>query len=285
MIDTLLQVWLQTYIATRHETQSLHDVALATQTTRYVAQVEAPLSQFQPAPSFAFGKNFNNYGVTMKYQVLGVYPSTNVLNRLKQCESTVFNAYLALPNSQRGHLSQITLRWTRDTNRGLGGGSAISLKCNDLSTTELTSVFVHEMGHVTDTGLYEGHSSAGVSNFRDSQVSVFKDDPSVDFYSISWKNSNTRLKNSNALDFVTTYAQTDPFEDFAESYNFYLLHGSQFKYAAQFSSRLMRKYAYLRDRIFHGKEFRNNEIKLNAKKKSYDSTVLPFSLDNFLKLV
>ena len=46
--------------------------------------------------------------------------------------------------------------------------------------------------------------------------------------------------------------------------------------------KLAKKYAYLRDTVFGGREFTNNSLKLNAKKRSYDSTVLPFSLDTFL---
>lgn len=248
----------------------------------------APVAASQPAfqvPGSSSESGFGQYGVTVSYKVTGVYPGTYVTNRLRQCESDVLKAYLALPASQRGELSSLTFRWTKDQNRGLGGGSTISLKCNDLSSSELTSVFVHEMGHVVDTGLHEGHSSAGVSAFKDFKVSVFKDDPSVAFYSISWKDTSTKWKDSSSLDFVSGYAKTDPFEDFSESYNFYMLHGAQFKYAAKFNRRLAQKYAYLRDSIFGGVEFQNNTTKLDPKKRSYDTTLLPFSLERFLKNV
>lgn len=239
---------------------------------------------FRPPAGYSFGSDFNQYGVKTTYKVQGVYPSGQVLSRLQQCESDVFRAYMSLPSSQRQQLSTLTLRWTKDQDRGLGGGSSITLKCNDLSTSELTSVFIHEMGHVVDTGLMEGHSSAGPSSYNDARVAIFRDDPSVDFYSISWKNTNTVWKDSSAYDFVTGYAMTDPFEDFAESYDFYLLHGSQFKYAARFNARLSQKYAYLRNEIFSGKEFVNNDTKLDVKKRAYDSTILPFSLEHFLKI-
>lgn len=260
----------------KSEDFSTHSAALG------VSAISKPIA-YQPPPQFSFGASFNTHGVKTTYRVLGVYPSPYVLNRLQECEATIYQAYLALPFSQRRHLDQLTFRWTKETNRGLGGGSTISLKCNDLSREELTSVFIHEMGHVVDTGLLEGHSSAGVSGYREHHLDVFKDDLSVEFYSISWKDSSTKHKDSRSLDFVTGYALSDPFEDFAESYNFYLLHGAQFKYAARFNTRLAKKYAYLRDKIFHGKEFRNNNIKLHPKKRAYDSTLLKFSLDNFVK--
>lgn len=144
-------------------------------------------------------------------------------------------------------------------------------------------MFVHEMGHIVDTGLMEGHSSAGVSSYKDYRLAIFRDDPSIGFYTINWKNSNTTWKNGVVFDFVTEYASSDPFEDFAETYNFYLLHGSQFKYAAKFNQRLAQKYAYMRDRVFDGREYTNNDIKLDVSQRAYDSTVLPFSLANFMK--
>lgn len=228
---------------------------------------------------------FNDEDVETSYKVVGVYPSEDVLYRLKYCESRVYDAYMAFPKEQRQQLHSIKFLWYSDSQRGLGGNGSIYLKCNDMSDNELTSVFVHEMGHIIDTGLYEGRSAAGLSAYNDPRSTVFKDDPSIDFYSISWKDTTHVNSRSTAFDFVTQYAMSNPFEDFAESYNFYLLHGSQFKYMTKTNARLARKYAYLRDTIFHGKEFVNNDIKLNAKRRTYDATVLPFSLEKFLNNV
>lgn len=226
--------------------------------------------------------DFSSYGVQVTYKVQGVFPSDSVLNKLKACETTVLKAYVVLPEQQRGQLQNLRFIWSSGTDRGLGGGGSIYLKCNELKDAELTSVFVHEMGHVVDTGVYEGHSAAGMSAYIDSRTNVFKDDPSVAFYSISWKDTKHVWKGSTGFDFVTGYALSNPFEDFAESYNFYLLHGSQFKFMTKTNVKLAKKYTYLRDTVFGGREFVNNSLKLNAKKRSYDSTVLPFSLDTFL---
>jgi len=234
---------------------------------------------FEPLSDFA------EYGVLTSYKVVGVYPSENVLYRLKYCESRVFDAYMKIPNEQRSQLKSIKFLWYSDSQRGLGGNGSIHLKCNDISDDILTSVFVHEMGHIVDTGLYEGKAAAGLSAYNDPRATVFKNDPSIDFYSISWRDTAHVNRGSTAFDFVTRYAMSNPFEDFAESYNFYLLHGSQFKFMAKSNARLNRKYLYLRDRVFHGKEFSNNDYKLNAKKRTYDATILPFSLEKFLNNV
>lgn len=234
---------------------------------------------FEPLSDFA------DLGVATSYKVVGVYPSEDVLYRLKYCESRVFDAYQTIPKAQREQLRAIKFLWYSDSARGLGGNGSIYLKCNDMTDDVLTSVFVHEMGHIVDTGLYEGKAAAGLSVYNDSRAAVFKNDPSINFYSISWKDTSHVVSGSTAFDFVTQYARSNPFEDFAESYNFYLLHGSQFKFMAKTNARLARKYTYLRDNVFSGKEYINNNIKLNAKKRSYDATVLPFSLEKFLNNV
>lgn len=253
-------------------------LASAAQISTDIAPGKSPFT-FEPLSDFA------NYGVATSYKVVGVYPSEDVLYHLKYCESRVFDAYERIPKAQREQLHALKFLWYSDSARGLGGNGSIYIKCNDMTDDVLTSVFVHEMGHIVDTGLYDGKSAAGLSVYNDSRATVFKNDPSIDFYAISWKNTSHVVSGSTAFDFVTQYARSNPFEDFAESYNFYLLHGSQFKFMTKTNARLARKYAYLRDNVFSGKEYVNNDIKLNAKKRSYDATVLPFSLEKFLNNV
>jgi|GEM_PF-289238 hypothetical protein len=229
--------------------------------------------------------DFKNFGVSTSYRVEGVFPSDSVMYQLKYCESRIYDAYRVFPAAHRSELKRLMFLWTANTQRGLGGDGAIHLKCNDISDEELTSVFVHEMGHIVDTGVLGGHSAAGMSAYVDPRSSVFKDDPSIDFYSVSWRSAKAVHKGSTANDFVTIYGMSNPFEDFAETYNFYLLHGSQFKFMASSNKRLGAKYDYMKRRIFDGKEFANNDFKLNSKRRNYDSTLLPFSLANFVKSV
>lgn len=203
---------------------------------------------------------------------------------LDECRQRVTEAYEALPSEHLMSLSYVTLVWQSGVRRGLGGDGGIRLRCNDVGDDELVSVFVHEIGHIVDTGLLSGRAgSAEESAYTDPREAVFDDDPSVDFYRISWRDHVRRMDGSSSLDFVTGYAMTDPFEDFAESYNFYVLHGSQFRYMAKYNARLAQKYAYLKDRVFDGREYTNNPYKLSRSSRNYDATALPFSLENFLR--
>ena len=221
--------------------------------------------------------------VQIDIEVDDVAPAPSIYFRLQQCKEIIQKAYDAMPEYHRSGLKRLKILWSAKMGRGLGGGDEIHLRCNNVSDKELIGVFVHEMGHIADTGVYRGNAASGESQFQDSRIQLFEDDESIDFYKISWLNVKQKQRDSSNLDFVTGYAMTDPFEDFAESYTFYILHGRQFKQMMQQSTRLKRKYEFLKENIFDGKEFVNKYRKPNLKTRDYDSTVLPFSLENFLK--
>lgn len=213
----------------------------------------------------------------------GARMSDRIQTTMNHCEQLVYETYAALDAEQQRAISHINFVWSTTARRGMGGGGTMNVRCNNVGDNELVGVFVHELGHVIDTGVYTGHPSAGSSAYIDQRSPVYTDDPSVAFYGISWANARSRLRDGSSLDFVTGYAMTDPFEDFAESYSFYMLHGSQFRYMSQSNARLRAKYDYLQWRVFNGQEFYNGSWKAQARSRSYDSTVLPFPLDNFLK--
>jgi hypothetical protein len=207
---------------------------------------------------------------------------------LSHCKSIVYQTLMAVPESHRNYLKHLTLYFS-DGRRGLAGGSQMILRCSNINDKELISVIVHEMGHIVDTGLYTGHSYSGKSEFKDGNLPIYKDDLSLRFYRISWTNEKTLKKKSKITDFVTRYAMTDPFEDFAETYNFYLLHGEQFKEMAEYNKTLEQKYLFMKYFIFKGKEFDNdpyNEPMYFT--RIYDSTLLDYDklsfLDNSLAL-
>jgi hypothetical protein len=91
--------------------------------------------------------------------------------------------------------------------------------------------------------------------------------------------------NSQDLDFVTGYAKTDPFEDFAETYNFYLLHGAQFKEMAKTNKQILRKYLYMKYYIFAGKEYNNDPYtSVLTAARYYDSTRLTYDPGKFVRI-
>ncbi len=221
--------------------------------------------------------------VTVTTEISDVENSSAVFWQLERCKRLIESAYYSLPLEHRSGLRHVKIFWAAKMGRGVGGGDTIYLRCNNVQDNELVGVFIHEMGHITDTGVLQGNAASGESVFKDRRIQLFNDDESVGFYTISWKNTKAKIKGSTSLDFVTGYAMTDPFEDFAETYNFYLLHGNEFLQMAQQNSRLKRKYEFMKSKIFHGKEFSFDSAKGKIVGRDFDSTVISFSLEKFLK--
>ncbi len=194
------------------------------------------------------------------------------------CSSVVDKTLAALPEAHTEELDQLELIFETNAKRGQAGGHIIKLRCVDVSEQELTAVLVHEMGHVVDLGMLEGSSWAGNSKFVDGSKPVKNDDPSIDFYELSWNDDE-----SDAFyNFVSGYASTDPFEDFAESYVYYVLHGESFRELADVNDILDAKYAFLRDEVFEGVEYYENDLEEpSLYKRPYDITLLDFDLNNF----
>jgi hypothetical protein len=201
-----------------------------------------------------------------------------------KCAALVYRTLQVMPEKPVKQIKNLTLYFSSEGRRGLGGGSTIILRCQNVVDEELVSVLVHELGHIQDTGVMQGNFWVKESEFRDGQSSIYLDDPSLDFYRISFKNEKALKKDATEEDFVTGYAMSDPFEDFAETYNYYLLHGASFREMIKHNQSLKSKYEFMRDKVFEGKEYSYDSNGLNDlfTAKNYDSTVIGFNLKKFL---
>ncbi|HBB02919.1 MAG: hypothetical protein US89_C0003G0037 [Candidatus Peregrinibacteria bacterium GW2011_GWF2_38_29] len=169
-------------------------------------------------------------------------------SNLDECKDLVQNTLNSLPQNHSSTLKKISLIGSKMDRRGYGGYGEISLQCSDLPDLEIAGVFTHEMGHVVD----------------DSTNNVF--------YKISWMDSSHKIRGSNKMDFVTGYAMTDAFEDFAESYTMYILHGNSFRKMADGNEKIKEKYFFMKDNVFNGVEFFGYDKPLNQGVRVYDST-------------
>ena len=189
-----------------------------------------------------------------------------------------------LPINHTSALKNIVLDYDPKAHRGLGGKSIIILRGINIDPEEFTAVMVHEIGHNVDLGYLSELDKAKQSEFMDGKKPVYEGDPSLDFYRISWEDDKTRKKTASNLDFVSGYAMTDPFEDFAESYVYYILHNKDFKSKTQTSEQLLKKYQFIKNNVFNGKEFDTGEYltdRLNN--RPWDITILSYNLDEFLR--
>lgn len=217
-------------------------------------------------------------GIDLRPGALHRSDSKPTLESSKRCKSIVYKTLLELPYSHRNQLANLTLFYTADGRRGLGGGNSIILRCNSVMDEELSSVLVHEIGHLVDDTFLFGTSGIG-SGFYDFETPIYTDDPSLYFYKISWSSEKIQRQNSTSLDFVSLYAATDPFEDFAETYTYFRFHGPEFRHLVKFNSALRQKYDFMKNYVFYGQEFGNvnNQIDMNVWTRNYDVTVLPIT--------
>jgi len=134
---------------------------------------------------------------------------------------------------------------------------------------ELMSVFIHEFWHYYD-----------IYSNRDVDKSL-----SSKFYSISWEDISIITWGQNTWDFVSGYAMTNQFEDYAESYMYYTLHNSDFYEKSRNTVSLARKYNFFKDEVFPNWEYINTNFSWDQPILSYywDITKLEVDIKKFLQ--
>lgn len=196
-------------------------------------------------------------------------------------KNQVFKVFKKLPESHIAVIRNIILDFDPHAYRGMGGKRMIILRA-DMESKEFNGVLIHEIGHNVDLIKLRVEESATMSAFKDGSTPIYVGDPSLDFYRISWANETTLKKTAGNLDFVSGYAMTDPFEDFAETYAYYVLHHKDFKAKVATSTALFAKYRFMKYRVFNGLEFDTGNEMADTLVRPWDVTVLPYNLNEFL---
>lgn len=156
--------------------------------------------------------------------------------------------------------------------RALAGEHSLYFRSDLFSLPEAERVIIHEFGHIVDLGGLQSADFSQKSVFVDGHIPLFTDDPSVAFYQISWEGNDQWSRGTSKKDFVSGYAATDPFEDFAESFLFYQREGETFRTLAQRNDRLQKKYRFFRDQVFGGKEFGGKTLVISMNDRPWDAT-------------
>ncbi len=140
----------------------------------------------------------------------------------------------------------------------------------DLNEEEMVSVFIHELGHYFDI------------NFLEKKV-LF--DVSDNFYDISWKSVTVLRDWSDKKDFVSWYAMTNKYEDFAETFTYYVLFNDDFRQKMSYNPKLQEKYNFFSKYIFRNNEFMKTNFRIEKNLEDYywDITKIKISLANFLE--
>lgn len=140
---------------------------------------------------------------------------------------------------------------------------------NDLWDIEFSTVFIHELGHFID--LYY------LKNF-------LKVDISDKFYNISWDSTKVIKAWQWISDFVSGYSMTNKYEDFAETFTYYVFHNMDFAEKTKNSKILKSKYDFFAENIFKQSKFKNSNFSNEKEIKPYywDITKIDINLKKFL---
>ncbi|PCI24231.1 hypothetical protein COB57_05260 [Candidatus Peregrinibacteria bacterium] len=158
----------------------------------------------------------------------------------------IMEAMKKAPQAHQEKAERIMAEFGKDKNRGLASYRSIYLGVDAIETDqELSRVFLHELGHVVDLGYLTAHTKKEDSGFRDGKNIIYISDKSLDFYNLCWNNSTDSNNECDELDFVSQYAASDPFEDFAESYLLFLENNKTFLTMTEESNVLKAKYDFL----------------------------------------
>lgn len=152
----------------------------------------------------------------------------------------------SLPKQCQSAIHSASIRYDDPTLGGFTTTYGDMWLAGDLSRDEFRAMIVHEFGHITDFLCITGSPRTGGSVFTVLTMPTFSDDPSLDFYTLSWTDPVTQKHTAKPQDFVSTYAQVSAIEDFAETYAYYVLQRDAFASRARTNAVLKKKYAFMK---------------------------------------
>jgi hypothetical protein len=165
--------------------------------------------------------------------------------------------------------------------RGLAGEDSVVLS-GLVPDGEFRALLVHEVvGHVFDLGCLVGNPQSGASAFRDGKKIMWNDDPSIEYYQISWLNERTKQTTARPSHFLSRYAHdSDVYEDIAEGAVMYVLHNELFRKRASENPVIAAKLAWFEKYLPLPESpeplSRSLAVWDSTKGPSWDATKLPY---------
>lgn len=162
----------------------------------------------------------------------------------------------------------VTVDSDRVEPRGQVSGNELIISTAIPTDSEKIAVFVHELGHVVDIH----YLKPGITG-----------DLSDDFYGVSWDSYKVKKKGAKLADFVSGYALSNKYEDFAESFSFFVFHNAEFQRRAGENAQIAKKYDFFAKKLFTGKEFVGTDFG-SGQTKSYfwDTTKVAIDTKKYL---
>ncbi len=190
-------------------------------------------------------------------------------------QEIIAKVFQALPERVVGTIETLIVDYNAEAYRGLAGAHTVIIRGENIGKEEFASVLVHEIGgHISDLGMLMGSPESGSSNYHDGPIPIYRDDPSTDFYNISWQDNTNKRGGVKKEDFCSGYGMNDPFEDLAECVLIYVLHSKSFQNIKAGNQALSRKYEWIKGNIFQGKEFNSGLSSQELATRPWDATLL-----------
>ncbi|MCH2188505.1 putative zinc-binding metallopeptidase [Candidatus Gracilibacteria bacterium] len=142
-------------------------------------------------------------------------------------------------------------------------------------TLRLFGIFNMEVGEFLSVGI---HEFAHYFDIYILKKSVFRD-VSEYFYEISWESTKVMQAGQEQGDFVSGYAMTNKYEDFAESYTYFVLHNNDFRIKSAQSDILRAKYDFFRRFVFREEEFFKTDFSVGNKIEKYYWDITKIGID------
>ncbi len=164
------------------------------------------------------------------------------------------------------HKKRIDVRWKMKNH------SIKLFWVKEMSISEFLAVWTHEFSHFIDLYFLKKEVFTDISDY---------------FYNISWQSTKVLKAGIQQSDFVSGYAMTNKYEDFAESLTYFILHNEDFIIKSQDSELLKAKYNFFTNYLFRKKEFIWTDFSIDNKISLYyrDITKIDISLENFLEFL
>jgi hypothetical protein len=267
--------------------------------TQSVAEAEQKLKKTFPEINFKFDPEIHGWYKYLLYEVLTTLPQKHVLNvkdmKIENSNLPVRGMMaFTLGNQDKAQVKLMfnSIKFPMETGLSCDTVAECLRVTDDRVNRSVLGVMVHEMGHAIDMGAStQGTRASGVNKkFKDGPNPFFNDDITAnEFYPICYSSEKILNTKCSRNDFVSGYAKTDVFEDFAESTSAYILDGENFwktakEQKAQGSEALLKRYNFFKDKIFDGKEFRFEQGKFRNSFTTYDTTKRQFPVAEILFL-
>ncbi len=199
--------------------------------------------------------------IIINYNPTDIKIDDKIIKMLKLTVNSKFFNTKVLPINILMNQEQKDPRWQVSWNK-------LILSTHIDNYNETIKVFIHELWHLIDIYYLKNKWWIDISD---------------NFYNISWIDYNIKRKDANIDDFVSWYSLSNKYEDFAESFVFYIFHNETFFNRTKNNKTLKQKYNFFKKYIFKNEEFINTSFNdFNIKKYNWDSTKININLKKYL---